>query len=90
MKPEDQAWELLRRHAAAQITPGLPDRVLRAARAAAEPLVIAHFAMCAATAAVCLVAVAIYHARISGDEATQNVARWGEIVAQANDFEQGL
>ena len=90
MKPEDQAWELLREHAAARITPGLPDRVLRAARAAAEPLVVAHFALCAATAAVCLAAVALYHERLLADEASQSAAGWGEIAAQASDFDQGL
>lgn len=90
MKPEDQAWASLREHAASRITPGFPDRVLRAARAASSPLFVAHFAMCAATAAVCLVAVALYHARVSGDEDTQSIAGWGEIAAQATDFEQGL
>ncbi len=90
MRNENQTWALLREHAAAQITPGFPERVLKAARAAASPLFITHFAMCAATAAACLVAVALYHARVSGDEDTQSVAGWGEIVAQANDFEQGL
>jgi hypothetical protein len=46
--------------------------------------------MCAATAAVCLVAVALYDARISGDEDATNIAGWGEIAAQASDLEQGL
>ena len=90
MKTENKAWALLREHAAAQIAPGFPERVLQAARAAASPLFIAHFAMCAATAAVCLVAVALYNARISGDENAQSIAGWGEITAQANDLEQGL
>lgn len=90
MRTENQTWTLLREHAAAQIRPGFPERVLKAARAAASPLFITHFAMCAATAAACVVVVALYHARISGDEDTQSVAGWGEIVAQANDFEQGL
>jgi len=90
MKTEDQAWARLREHAAAQIAPGFPDRVLNAARTAASPLFVAHFAMCAATAAACLVAVALYHARGSGDEDSQSIAGWGEIAAQASDFEQGL
>jgi hypothetical protein len=90
MKTENQAWERLREHASAQIAPGFPDRVLRAARAGASPLFIAHFAMCAATAAVCLAAVALYHARVSSDENAQSIAGWGEIADQANDLEQGL
>jgi hypothetical protein len=90
MKTENQAWERLREHALAQIAPGFPDRVLRAAREAASPLFIAHFALCAATAAVCLVAVALYHARVSSDENDQSIAGWGEVAAQANDLEQGL
>jgi hypothetical protein len=91
MKTENLAWARLREHAAAQISAGFPDRVLRAVRAASSsPLFIAHFAMCAATAAVCLVAVALYHARVSGDDDPQILAGWGEIAAQASDLEQGL
>jgi hypothetical protein len=46
--------------------------------------------MCAATAALCLVVVALYHARVSVDENAQSVASWGEIADQANDLDQGL
>lgn len=90
MKTEDQAWRRLREHAAAQIAPGFPERVLRAARERASPLVVSHFALCVATAAMCLVAVALYHDRASGDEDAQSIAGWGEIAAQASDLEQGL
>jgi hypothetical protein len=90
MKTENQAWDLLRERAAAQITPGFADRVLRAARAGASPLFVAHFAMCAATAALCLVVVALYDARASGDENARNIAGWGEVAAQASDLDQGL
>jgi hypothetical protein len=90
MKTENQAWTRLREHGAAQITPGFPDRVLRAVREGASPLLVAHFAMCAATAAMCLVAVALYQARGAGDENAQNVAGWGEIAAQSSDLDQGL
>jgi hypothetical protein len=44
--------------------------------------------MCAATAALCLAAVAIYQSGVSGDDAT-NQAGWNEIAAQANDLDQG-
>jgi hypothetical protein len=89
MKTEDQAWMRLREHAAARIAPGFPDRVLRAARAGASPLLVAHFAMCAATAALCLIAVALYNARVSGEENEQSLAGWSEFAAQANDLDQG-
>jgi len=88
MKPEHEAWARLREHAASQITPGFPDRVLRAAYAKPSPLFVAHFAMCATTAALCLAAVAIYQSGFSGDDAT-NQAGWSEIAAQANDLDQG-
>lgn len=53
-------------------------------------LIVAHFAMCAATAAACLVAVALYQARVSGDEDATSLAGWNEIAAQSNDLEQGI
>jgi hypothetical protein len=87
MKPEHEAWASLQGHAAAQITPGFADRVLLAARARPSPLLVAHFAMCAATAALCLAAVAIYQSGVA-DDAT-NQAGWSEIAAQASDLEQG-
>lgn len=90
MKTENQAWERLRGHAAAQITPGFADRVIRAARAAPSPLLVSHIAMCAATAAACLVAVALFQARVSSDDDAQSIAGWSEIAAQASDLEQGL
>jgi hypothetical protein len=90
MKPEHEAWMSLREHAASQISPGFPDRVLRAARVRPSPLFVAHFAMCAATAALCLAAVAIYQSRVSGDEDASSQAGWSEIAAQANDLEQGI
>ena len=88
MKPEHEAWTALREHAASQITPGFPERVLRAARLRPSPLFVAHFAMCAATAALCIAAVAIYQSGVHGDDA-KNQAGWSEIAAQANDLEQG-
>jgi anti-sigma factor RsiW len=89
MKPEHEAWTRLREHAASQLSTGFPDRVLRAARAKASPLFVAHFAMCAATAALCLAAVAIYRSGFSVDEAATNQAGWSEVAAQASDLEQG-
>jgi hypothetical protein len=90
MNPEHEAWMRLREHAASQLKPGFPDRVLVAARARPSPLFVAHFAMCAATAAACLAAVALYQSRLSGDEEATNLAGWNEIVAQSNDLAQGI
>jgi hypothetical protein len=86
MKPEDKAWERLREHAASRLTPGFADRVLRASRQAPSPLFVAHFAMCAATAALCLAAVVLYRAQASVDDAS-NLASWSEIAAQAGDLD---
>jgi hypothetical protein len=72
------------------ITPGLPDRVLRAARAGSSPLLVSHFAMCAATAALCLVAVALFNVRSSGDEDAQSLAGWNDIATQAGELDIGL
>ena len=89
MNPENEVWMRLREHGASQITPGFADRVLRAARAKASPLLVAHIAMCGATAALCLAAVLIYHARGRADDAS-SMAGWTEIAAQVSDLEQGL
>lgn len=80
----------LRARAASLIRPGFPDRVMRAIRVRSSPLLVTHFALCAAVAALCLVAVAIYRARLSTDENDQNLAGWSEISAQADEFGQGL
>jgi hypothetical protein len=91
MKSEHEAWIRLREHAASRLTPGFPDRVLRAARARPpSPLFVAHFAMCAATAAACLAAVALYQSRLSADDEAKNLAGWSDIAAQASDLEQGI
>jgi hypothetical protein len=90
MKAEDQAWMRLRERGASRISPGFADRVLRAARAESSPLLVAHFAMCAATAALCLAAVLLYHTRASGADEATSLAGWSEIAAQASDLEQGL
>jgi hypothetical protein len=86
MKPEDTAWNDLREHAASRITPGFADRVLRAARPGPSPLFVAQFAMCAATAALCLAAVALYRAQASGDD-DGSLAGWTEIAAQSGEMD---
>jgi len=90
MNTEDQAWRLLLERGASLIAPGLPDRVLRAARARSSPVMLNHLAMCAATAALCLVAVALYDARSSSDDDAQSLAGWNDIAAQAGELDPGL
>jgi hypothetical protein len=90
MKPENEAWTLLREHAASRISQGFADRVIRAARARPSPLFVAHFAMCAATAALCLAAVAIYQSQVSGDENATSLDGWRDIAAQSSDLDQGI
>jgi hypothetical protein len=46
--------------------------------------------MCAATAALCLAAVALYRTQLSRDDDATTLAGWNEIAAQASDLEQGL
>jgi hypothetical protein len=86
MKPEEIAWNELRERAASQLTPGFADRVLRAARPGPSPLLVAHFALCAATAALCLAAVALYRAQASGDD-DGSLAGWSEIAAQSGELD---
>jgi hypothetical protein len=90
MKPEHEAWLRLREHAASQLSPGFPDRVLRAARGEPSPLFVTQFAMCIATAALCLFGVLLFHAQGSAADEASNRAGWSEISAQASDLDQGL
>jgi hypothetical protein len=90
MKPEHEAWMRLQEHAASRISPGFADRVLRVARAHASPLFVAQFAMCVATAVLCVAGVLLFHAQVSADDDASNLAGWTEITAQANDLEQGI
>lgn len=90
MKPEYEAWMRLSEHAASRITPGFPERVLRAARAQASPLLVTEFAMCVATAALCLVGVLLFDAKVSAADDASSLQGWSEIAAQASDLEQGI
>lgn len=84
--PQTETWHELQAHAARQLRPGFAERVLRAARAAADmPSLAGHFALSAATAAVCLAAVVIVHDRFVREADERNLAQWEQIVAVAND-----
>jgi negative regulator of sigma E activity len=84
--PQDATWRQLDASAARQLRPGFADRVLRMARAAAEvPSLSSHFALSAATAAVCLVAVVLVQDRSAQLADERNLADWERIVLVAQD-----
>lgn len=91
MKTEDKAWNSLFMQGASRIRPGFPDRVLRATRAyTSSPLFVSQFAMCAATAAVCLLAVALYNNRSSVEEDSRSLASWNDVADQAGELDTSL
>jgi len=87
MKTEHHAWEQLQHVAAAQISPGFADRVLRVARVGVEaaPTFLSYCALSAATAALCLAAVALFSPAGStdGDKSTPG---WQQIADEADDL----
>ena len=84
--PHDGTWRQLNASAASQLRPGFTDRVLRLARAASEvPSLGSHFALSAATAAVCLVAVVLVQDRSAQLADERNLADWERIVLVAQD-----
>lgn len=85
MNPETQAWQHLRAHAASRIRPGFADRVLRAARRAVGPSPWSQFAFGAATAVLCLVAIAFFQIRQNQSQRAQSVAAWQEVTLAADD-----
>jgi len=93
MNPETQetkAWAILRAHGAAQLSPGFPDRVLREsrARALASPSLFGQFALSAATAALCFLAVAIFDAQNSSVATETNQADWQQIASASDNLSQ--
>lgn len=80
MNPENQAWLRLREHAAAQISPGFAERVLRATRQGAPSLAGA-FILSAATAALCLLVVALIERPSHRAVAASNLADWQQIAS---------
>jgi hypothetical protein len=89
--PDAAAWTQLQTHAAAQLRPGFAERVLRAARAvqAGVPSLYGQFALGAAIAAICLLTVVYFHSRSLRLEEERNLAGWQQIVADAQDLDQG-
>jgi hypothetical protein len=78
------AWRHLRQHAAAQLSPQFADNVLRAARidAADTRWTSSPFFVSAATAALCLLSVMLFHVRATNAASEQHLADWAEISVQ--------
>jgi hypothetical protein len=74
------------------LRPGFAERVLRAARAAADmPSLASQFALSAVTAAACLAAVLFAHNHSVEQADARNLAEWRQIVAVASsDDTNGL
>ena len=87
MKTEHHAWEQLQRHAAARISPGFADRVLRVARAGAEaaPTFFSYCALSAVTAVLCLTAVALFSPANDAD-GDRDTPGWQQIADEAADL----
>lgn len=88
--PAPEAWAQLRARGAAELRPGFAERVLRAARAAADiPSLGSHFALSAATAAICVLAAMYFHQSSVADADERNLAEWRQVVAAAEDLDPG-
>jgi hypothetical protein len=86
MKSEYQAWNQLRAHAAAQLPANFPDRVLCAARSAAEsaPSLFSQLTLGIATAAICFLTVAFIQMRGTHTESNRNLTDWQQIASSAD------
>jgi hypothetical protein len=87
--PQAETWQQLRDHGAAQLSPTFATRVLRAARGiqSRAPSLFGQFALGAATAAACLVAVVYVHGRSLRLEEERNLAGWQQLAADAQDLD---
>lgn len=89
--PQPAAWRQLQTAGAAQLRPDFAERVIRAARAAADmPSLGSQFALSAATAALCVLAVVYFHQRNVAAADERNLAEWRQVVTVAEDFDAGL
>ncbi len=87
--PDETAWRELQSHASAQLRPGFADRVLRAVRAfpSSVPSLLDQFALSAATAAFCVITVAVVHSRSLRLEDERNLATWQRMAAQVEGMD---
>jgi hypothetical protein len=82
---ESRAWGALQQRAAARLSPGFADRVVRAAHAAidAAPSLLGQFLLGAATAAACALVVVAFHAHATKAETARNLADWQAISSSS-------
>jgi len=87
---ETRAWSALQRRAAARLSPGFADRVLRVARASFEaaPSLLGQFLLGTATAAACALIVMLVHVRTTHVEDSRSLAAWQAIASSADDLGQ--
>ncbi len=86
--PAASAWRQLQAHGASQIRPGFAERVLRAARSLPRiPSALDQLAFGAATAAACLIAVVLMHARTTQIEEQRNLEGWQQLAAEVQNFD---
>ena len=89
--PRPEVWSLLQARGAAELRPGFAERVLRAAKAATDiPSLGSHFALSAATAALCVLAAMYFHQSSVADADERNLAEWRQVVAAAEDLDPGM
>ena len=87
---EQRLWRQRQVQAAARLSPGFADRVLRAARAGLEaaPSLFGQLLLGAATAAACALVVIVVHTRSTHAQDQRTLADWQEIAASADDLSQ--
>jgi hypothetical protein len=89
-RPDIPAWAALSARGAARIRPGFAEEVLREVRRqkALEPSLGKLLALSAATAAVCLLAVALVDARRPSGGSAGTLAAWQQIASASDDLTQ--
>jgi len=87
-RSDDVAWANLRTHAAEQIRPGFAERVLRAARAIRTvPSLWDQFALCTATATVCLLGVLFVNERTHRADEQANLVSWAQLADEMQNLD---
>jgi hypothetical protein len=87
---ENRLWRQRQAQAAARLSPGFADRVLRAARAGIEaaPSLIGQLLLGVATAAACALVVIVVHTRVTHAQDQRTLADWQAIATSADDLSQ--
>jgi hypothetical protein len=87
---EQRLWRQRQDQAAARLSPGFADRVLRAARASLEaaPSLLGQLLLGAATAAACALVVVVVHTRATHAQDERTLADWQALATSADDLSQ--